>query len=121
MLARARRWRSCGSGSVRDALALAEAELADVRAFGGPRALGIALRVAGLVRGGERSLELLAESVAVLRRSPALLERARSLTELGARCAGPAGAPTRGIPSPRHSTSRRGAAPGRSRPARARS
>ena len=71
-------------GERADALALAEAELADVRAFGGPRALGIALRVAGLVRGGERSLELLGQSVAALRASPALLERARSLTELGA-------------------------------------
>ena len=71
-------------GERADALALAEAELTDVRAFGGARALGIALRVAGLVRGGEQSVELLGQSVAVLRRSPALLERARSLTELGA-------------------------------------
>ena len=71
-------------GERADALALAEAELTDVRAFGGARALGIALRVAGLVRGGEQPVELLGQSVAVLRRSPALLERARSLTELGA-------------------------------------
>jgi DNA-binding CsgD family transcriptional regulator len=63
---------------------VAQAELADVRAFGAPRALGIASRVAGLARGGESGLELLAESVAVLRHSPALLERARSLAELGA-------------------------------------
>ena len=63
---------------------LAEAELADVRAFGAPRALGIALRVAGLASGGEHGLELLAESVAALRGSPALLERAHSLAELGA-------------------------------------
>ena len=71
-------------GERADALALAEAELTDVRAFGGARALGVALRVAGLVRGGEQSVELLGQSVAVLRRSPALVERARSLTELGA-------------------------------------
>ena len=63
---------------------LAQAELADVRAFGAPRALGIASRVAGLAEGGERGLELLDESVAGLRDSPALLERAHSLTELGA-------------------------------------
>ena len=63
---------------------LAEAELADVREFGAPRALGIALRVAGLARGGSGGLELLSESVVSLRDSPALLERARSLTELGA-------------------------------------
>ena len=63
---------------------LAEAELADVRAFGAPRALGVALRIAGLAEGGRRGLELLGESVAVLRSSPALLERAHSLAELGA-------------------------------------
>ena len=63
---------------------LAQAELADVRAFGAPRALGVALRIAGLAEGGKRGLELLDESVAVLRDSPALLERAHSLTELGA-------------------------------------
>jgi ATP/maltotriose-dependent transcriptional regulator MalT len=63
---------------------LAQAELSDVRRFGAPRALGVALRTAGLVEGGAAALELLAESVAVLRRSPALLERAHSLTELGA-------------------------------------
>jgi DNA-binding CsgD family transcriptional regulator len=63
---------------------LAQAELADVRVFGAPRALGIALRTAGLAQGGERGLELLSESVAALRRSPARLERARALAELGA-------------------------------------
>jgi DNA-binding CsgD family transcriptional regulator len=63
---------------------VAEAELADVRVFGAPRALGIAMRVAGLAAGGERGLELLYESVACLRGSPALLELAHSLTELGA-------------------------------------
>ena len=63
---------------------LAEAELADVKIFGAPRALGIALRVAGLVRGGSEGIELLANSVASLRNSPALLERAHSLAELGA-------------------------------------
>jgi DNA-binding CsgD family transcriptional regulator len=63
---------------------LAQAELSDVRIFGAPRALGIALRAAALAESGSATLELLANSVAVLRRSPALLERARSLTELGA-------------------------------------
>jgi tetratricopeptide (TPR) repeat protein len=63
---------------------LAEAELADVRVFGAPRALGIALRAAGLARGGTEGLELLEESVAVLGSSPALLERAHSLAEFGA-------------------------------------
>jgi DNA-binding CsgD family transcriptional regulator len=67
-----------------DACQLAEAELADVREFGAPRALGIALRTAGLARGGKEGLALLRESVAVLDGSPALLERARSLAEFGA-------------------------------------
>jgi DNA-binding NarL/FixJ family response regulator len=71
-------------GQPESARELAQAELADVRGFGAPRALGIALRVAGLAHGGEHGLELLEESVATLKRSPAMLERAHSLTELGA-------------------------------------
>jgi len=63
---------------------LADAELADVREFGAPRALGIALRVAGVAHGAQPGLALLDESVVTLRRSPALVERARSLTEFGA-------------------------------------
>ncbi|HKN31269.1 MAG TPA: LuxR C-terminal-related transcriptional regulator [Roseiarcus sp.] len=63
---------------------MAQAELADVRVFGAPRALGIALRITGLAQGGATGLELLADSVAVLRNSPAQLERAHSLAELGA-------------------------------------
>jgi DNA-binding CsgD family transcriptional regulator len=63
---------------------LADAELADVRVFGAPRSLGIALRAAGLARGGKEGLALLNESVAALDGSPALLECAHSLTELGA-------------------------------------
>jgi DNA-binding CsgD family transcriptional regulator len=71
-------------GQRQDAVRLAEAELADVRVFGAPRALGIALRVAGLARGGPEGLDLLRASAATLDDSPALLERARSLAELGA-------------------------------------
>jgi DNA-binding CsgD family transcriptional regulator len=71
-------------GRRRDAVELAEAELADVRAFGTPRALGIALRVAGLARGSPDGLAQLRESAAALDGSPARLERARSLAELGA-------------------------------------
>jgi DNA-binding CsgD family transcriptional regulator len=71
-------------GQHRRARQLADAELADARVFGAPRALGIALRAAGLARGGRDGLTLLRESVAVLDGSPALLERAHSLAELGA-------------------------------------
>jgi DNA-binding CsgD family transcriptional regulator len=71
-------------GQAQLACELAEAELADVRAFGAPRAVGVALRASGLAQSGDVALEFLAESVAVLRRSPALLELAHSLAELGA-------------------------------------
>jgi DNA-binding CsgD family transcriptional regulator len=70
-------------GDTRRARELAEAELADVRRFGGRRALGVALRVSGLARGGTQGLAALEESVAMLSESPAALERARSLVELG--------------------------------------
>jgi DNA-binding CsgD family transcriptional regulator len=71
-------------GDVHRARYLAEAELADVRRFGGHRALGVALRVAGLVRGGTNGLATLEESVNVLSESPAALERALSTVEWGA-------------------------------------
>ena len=71
-------------GNVSRARKLAEAELADTRRFGGRRALGIALRVAGLAWGDAKGLAMLEESVAVLGESPALLERAASLVEWGA-------------------------------------
>jgi DNA-binding CsgD family transcriptional regulator len=71
-------------GERAEARALAQAELRDVLAFGGARAMGVALRVAGLAAPGGASLERLARSAAVLRGSPAALERARSLAELGA-------------------------------------
>ena len=73
-----------GLGDRDQACHLADAELADVRRFGAPRALGVALRTAGLAYGGGKGLDLLAESVATLNGSPAALERAKSLAELGA-------------------------------------
>src|SRR6185437_11078946 len=57
---------------------------ADVRAFQAPRALGVALRAVGLATGGDDGIRRLDESVATLRRSPAVRERARSLVEWGA-------------------------------------
>ena len=63
---------------------IAEEEVRLTRRFGAPRALGISLRAAGLAHGGERGVELLAEAVDVLRRSPAALELARALIDLGA-------------------------------------
>lgn len=63
-------------------LAAEEVELA--RQWGAPRALGKALRTAGLIEGGKIGLALLREAVDVLGASPAALERAHALTELGA-------------------------------------
>jgi DNA-binding CsgD family transcriptional regulator len=71
-------------GEREQARELAGQELAAARAFGAPRALGIALRVAGLTHRDDAGMALLEESVAVLRRSPAVLERGHSLCELGA-------------------------------------
>ena len=77
------------------ALELAGAELEDVRAFGAPRALGIALRVAGLACGGERGLALLADSVATLQRL-AGAARARAFAGRARRGAAPCGPARRG-------------------------
>jgi DNA-binding CsgD family transcriptional regulator len=63
-------------------LAAREVELA--RRFGAARPLGIALRAAGMAEGGDRGIEMLTEAVQLLRRSPAKLELARALAELGA-------------------------------------
>jgi DNA-binding CsgD family transcriptional regulator len=63
---------------------LAEEELELARAFGAPRALGVALRAAGVVAGGDRGASLLREAIAALERGDARLERARALADLGA-------------------------------------
>jgi len=62
----------------------AEEELDLARAFGTPRALGVAKRAAGLVAGGDRGQALLREAVDDLARGDATLERARALADLGA-------------------------------------
>jgi DNA-binding CsgD family transcriptional regulator/tetratricopeptide (TPR) repeat protein len=67
-----------------EARPLAEEDLALARAWGAPRALGAALRVAGLMEGPERGVALLEEAVEVLRASPARLEHAKARTDLGA-------------------------------------
>jgi DNA-binding CsgD family transcriptional regulator len=71
-------------GHANDARRLAGDELAIARAFGHPRALGVALRCAGLVEGGEPGLALLAEAVTVLEDSQAPVELARAITDFGA-------------------------------------
>jgi DNA-binding CsgD family transcriptional regulator len=83
-------WRSylsaarLGAGDRDGAQQAATEELELSRRFGAPRPLGISLRSAGLAAGDKAGLELLEESAHVLRASPARLELARSLVELGA-------------------------------------
>jgi DNA-binding CsgD family transcriptional regulator len=67
-----------------EAAPLAQEELELARVWGAPRALGAALRVAGVVEGGAEGLALLHEAVELLAGSPAKLEQAKARTELGA-------------------------------------
>jgi DNA-binding CsgD family transcriptional regulator len=79
-------WRSAAAlalmalGDQDRAHALAAEEVRLARALGAPRALGVALRAAGLVDG---VIEQLEESAAVLARSGAVLEHGRALVDLG--------------------------------------
>lgn len=71
-------------GDRHEARRLVHEEIEIARRWGTSRPLGAALRGAGLIERGADGIELLRESVDVLAVSPALLERAKSLTELGA-------------------------------------
>jgi DNA-binding CsgD family transcriptional regulator len=71
-------------GDHREASRLCAEEIGIARQWGAGRGLGIALRAAAVAEGGDRGIELLTEAVAVLRRSPARLELARALHDLGA-------------------------------------
>ena len=83
-------WRSraalaaCALGDQARARELWGEELGLAMAFGAPRAIGMALRTGGVIEGGERGIELLRESADALQTSPARLEHARALTDLGA-------------------------------------
>jgi DNA-binding CsgD family transcriptional regulator/tetratricopeptide (TPR) repeat protein len=67
-----------------EARGLAEEELELARSWDAPRALGAALRAAGLVEGGAGGVARLDEAVQVLSESSAKLEHAKARTELGA-------------------------------------
>jgi DNA-binding CsgD family transcriptional regulator len=71
-------------GDPDEARRLAGEELELARAWGAPRAVGAALRAAGLIEGGKKGLRPLEEAVEVLSDSPAKLEHAKARTELGA-------------------------------------
>ena len=67
-----------------EARVLAHKELERCRAFGAQAPLGASLRTLGVIERGAAGLELLKEAVAHLERSPARLEQALALVELGA-------------------------------------
>jgi DNA-binding CsgD family transcriptional regulator len=67
-----------------EARALAQEALVHARRWGDPYAIGTALRVLGLVEGGETGIAQLREAVEVLAGSEARLEHARALVDLGA-------------------------------------
>jgi ATP/maltotriose-dependent transcriptional regulator MalT len=71
-------------GQLETARNLSDEELRLARAFGAPRAMGIALRAAGLVAGGQSGQNLLREAVEVLAGRDTRLEQARALADLGA-------------------------------------
>ena len=62
----------------------AEHVLRDARKWATPRAIGIALRARGLLEPGARGIGLLEEAATTLEDSPARLEHARALADLGA-------------------------------------
>ena len=67
-----------------DALELVREERSDASMVGIARGIGVATRALGLLSGGAEGRELLERAVAVLDGSPARLEHARALVELGA-------------------------------------
>jgi DNA-binding CsgD family transcriptional regulator len=83
-------WRSESALALRqldrvdEARALARDELELSRRWGAPRTIGVSLRALGVVEGGEAGEQLLREAVDVLANSPARLEQARALIDLGA-------------------------------------
>ena len=82
-------WRSTlalalAAGDPEQARTLAGDELERARWFSQPRGVGVALRVCGVLAGGEDGIAMLSEAVEHLRRSPARLELARTLFDLGA-------------------------------------
>jgi ATP/maltotriose-dependent transcriptional regulator MalT len=82
-------WRSLAAlqhhalGELDGALALAREEVELARAWGAPRTLGRALRIHGLIEGGQEGIDAIREAAAVLESSPARLEHAYALENLG--------------------------------------
>ena len=82
-------WRSTlavalSAGDPEQARKLAGEELERARWFSQPRGVGVALRACAVLAGGQDGVAMLNEAVEHLRRSPARLELARTLLDLGA-------------------------------------
>jgi DNA-binding CsgD family transcriptional regulator len=82
-------WRSSAAVSLaalgrhEEAIPLAQEEIELARRWGASRAIGVALRAGGIAHDGEEGLELLRQAVSTLESSPAPLEHARALADLG--------------------------------------
>ena len=82
-------WRSSlaqalhAAGELEEALELSDDEVMAARRLEAPRALGIALRAQGALASGEQRISVLGEAVSVLDGTPARLEFAHALWELG--------------------------------------
>ncbi len=74
----------CNLGDVQAARCVVEQAMQAATTAKSRRRLGGALRVAGVLEGGKRGLELLTEAADTLATSPALLWRAQALVDLGA-------------------------------------
>jgi DNA-binding CsgD family transcriptional regulator len=83
-------WRSAcalvrlGLGEREEAKRLAGQELELARRVGLPRSIGVGLWASGLIEGGESGIAMLRAAVEALEASPARLEHARALVDLGA-------------------------------------
>ena len=73
-----------GAGRRAEAHQLLADELEAARRFGAHATVGISLRAAGVIEGGNDGIQYLREAVGHLEQSPARLEHARALAELGA-------------------------------------
>ncbi len=83
-------WRSLAAlehhalGETQEALTLAREEVELARDWGAAVTLGRALRILGLIEGGDNGIGLIREAVKMLESSPAQLEHAYALANLGA-------------------------------------
>ena len=71
-------------GDAAEARRLVDEELELAQSFGAARPVGIALRTRGLLERGDAAIKSLEEAVSTLAQSPARLEHARAMTDLGA-------------------------------------